>query len=327
MRVWFRRVRSAFDDLRAVLERSLEQGEPETGLRLLIALQIFLTQTGVREAGYWLDQLLSAGDIAPEILAPALSLRGGLLTLQGDTEAAVAALERSLDLFETVDDPPGRAGAQQVLAITLWGPSEAERVRQLLTSALETFEAIRGPGTGYREMACLFILALWELQFGEPSDAERFAPRLERLGEQSGGALIKAHASELSGLTAHFADDQEQAQARFVEAVGHYRQAGFPLLCFAHCLDHIALWALNEGRPDRAATLLGSVEALRKVATAIPPFERIWHDQATTAARDQLGAPTFERHFQEGRQTEPQEAAELASATLLGERTGSTTDT
>jgi predicted ATPase/class 3 adenylate cyclase len=327
MRVWFRRVRSAFDDLRAVLERSLEQGDPETGLRLLTALQIFLTQTGVREAAYWLDQLLSAGDIAPEILAPALSLRGALLMQQGDAEAAVRDLERSLEIFETVDDPPGRAGAQQVLAITLWGPSEAERVRQLLTSALGTFEAIRGPGTGYREMACLFILALWELQFGEPSEAERFAPRLERLGEQSGVALIKAHAAELSGLTAHFADDQEQAKARFVEAVGHYRQAGFPLQCFAHCLDHIALWTLNKGRPDRAATLLGSVEELRKVAIAIPPFERIWHDQATTAAREQLGATTFERHFQEGRQTGPEDAAVLASAALLGERTGSTTDT
>jgi hypothetical protein len=176
-------------------------------------------------------------------------------------------------------------------------------------------------------MACLFILGLWELQFGEPSNAERFAPQLERLGEQLGVALIKAHAAELYGLTAHFAGDQEKAQARFVEAVGHYRQAGFPLQCFAHCLDHIALWTLNQGHPDRATTLLGSVEALREVATAIPPFERIWHDQATTAAREQLGATTFERHFQDGRHMGPQEAAELASATLLGERTGSTTDT
>jgi non-specific serine/threonine protein kinase len=319
MRVWLRRVRSAFDDLRAVLERSLEQGDPETGLRLLTALWIFLSQTTVREGAYWLDQLLAAGAIAPEILAPALSLRGMLLTLQGDAEAAVPFLERSLDLFETVDDPPGRAGAQQVLAVTLWGLSEPERVRQLLTSALETFQAIRGPGTGYRKMACLFILGLWELQFGEPSDTERFAPQLERLGEQSGVALIKAHAAELYGLTAHFADGQERAQARFVEAVGHYREAGFPLQCFAHCLDHIALWTLNQGHPDRAATVLGSVEALREVGRAIPPFERIWHDQATTAAREQLGATTFERHFQEGRQMGPEEAAVLASAILPGE--------
>jgi predicted ATPase/class 3 adenylate cyclase len=191
MRVWFRRVRSAFDDLRAVLERSLEQGDPETGLRLLTALWIFLSQTTVLEAAYWLDQLLSVGAIAPEILAPGLSLRGLLLMLQGDAEAAVPVLERSLDLFETVDDPPGRAGAQQVLAITLWGLSEPERVRQLLTSALETFQAIRAPGTGYREMAGLFILGLWELQFGEPSDTERLASQLERLGEQSGVALSK----------------------------------------------------------------------------------------------------------------------------------------
>ncbi|MFN2487545.1 MAG: hypothetical protein ABR609_13235, partial [Acidimicrobiia bacterium] len=74
----------------------------------------------------------------------------------------------------------------------------------------------------------------------------------------------------------------------------------------------------NKGRPDRAATLLGSVEALREVAISIPPFERIWHDQATTAAREQLGATTFERHFQEGRHMGPEEAAVLASAILPG---------
>ncbi len=327
MRVWFRRVHSAFDDLRAVLERSLEQGDPETGLRLLTALETFLVQTTVREAGYWLDQLLSAGDIAPKILAQALSLHGFILMIQGDAEAAVPVLERSLDLFETVDDPPGRAWAQQVLATALWGPSKAGLVRQLLTSAVNTFQAISGTDPRYREVAGLFMLALWELQFGEPSAAERFAPQLERLGEQSGVAIIKAHAAELYGLTAHFANDQDQVQARFVEAVGHYRQAGFPLQCFAHCLDHIALWTLNQGHPDRAATLLGSVEAIREIAISIPAFERIWHSQATTAAREQLGASTFERHFQEGRQTGPEEAAQLASATLLAERTGTTTDT
>lgn len=321
---WLRRLRSAFDDFRAVLERSLEQGDTETGLRLLIALEIYLIQTGVREGVYWLGRLLSAGAVRPEVLAPALSLQGGLLMFQGDPQAVVPVLERSLELFDKVDDPAGRAGAQLFLANAWRGGSEPERARQLLTSALETFEAVREIGPRY--FISLFALALWELQFGDPSKAERIAWQLERAGGQSGAAMIKAHAGEVHGLTAHFAGASEQAQTRFVEAVGHYREAGLPLQCFAHCLDHIALWTLDEGHPDRAATILGSVEALRErlVGASIPPFERIWHDQTTFTARQQLGVSTFDRHFQEGGQTgRPEEAAELALATLLGDRSGS----
>jgi predicted ATPase/class 3 adenylate cyclase len=325
MRVWLFRARSAFDDLRAVLERSLEQGDPETGLRMLIALEPFLIQAAVQEGAHWLDQLLSAGDVGPEILAPSLSLRGALMMFQGDVEAAVPVLERSLELFDTLEDPGSRAGAQLFLANAWWGRSEPGRARQLLISALETFEAVREFGPRY--FISLFALALWELQFGDPSDAERIASQLERVGEQSGAAMVKAHATELYGLRAHFAGDQGKAQTRFVETIGHYREAGFPLQCFAHCLGHIALWTLDQGRPERAASLLGLVEMLREkhVGTTTPPFERIWHDQAATEARQQLGAATFERHFQEGRQAGPKDAAEIALATLLGARTGTTT--
>lgn len=326
MRAWFRRIGSALDDLRAVLQRSLDQGDPATGLRLLLALEIFLIQSAVREGAYWLEQLLPA-DVGPEILAPALSLRGALLMFQGDAEAAVSVLEQSLELFERVEDQAGRAGAQLFLSNAWWGRSEPERARQLLTSALEAFEAVREAGPRY--FIALYALALWELQFGDPSNAEQVASQLERGGAQSGAAMVKAHAAEVHGLTAHFTGDPEKAQTRFVEAVGHYREAGLPLQCFAHCLDHIALWTLKEGHPDRAATLLGLVEALREehVGTLAPPFERIWHDQTTAEARQRLGSPAFERHFQKGSQKGPKDAAELALATLLGDRTGTTSST
>lgn len=325
MRAWLGQIRSFFDDLRAVLERSLQQGTPETGLRLLTALQIFLVLTTVREGAYWLDRLLKAGDVSPEVLAPALSLRGDLLIFQGKAEAAVPVLEQSLELFETVDDRSGRAWAQHRLGIALWGTPEPGRVHQLLTSALKTFQAIRDPAGIVRS---LFALSLWEFEIGDPSAAEEFASQMERLGEQSGAEIIKAHAAEVHALGAHFANAPEQARARFVEAIGHYRKAGV-VQCIAHCMEHIALWTLKEGHPDQAATLLGSVEALREesVGTSVPPFERIWSDRANIAAREQLSASAFERHFQKGRQTGPEDAAELASATLLGDRSGSTTST
>lgn len=325
MRAWLERIRNFFDDLRAVLERSLQQGTPETGLRLLTALEIFLVLTAVREGAYWLDRLLEAGEASPEVLGPALSLRGDLLTFQGKAAAAVPVLEQSLELFKTVDDPAGQAWAQHRLGIALWGTPKPERVHQLLTSGLATFQAIRDPAGTVRS---LFALSLWEFENGDPSAAEDLAFQMERLGEQSGAEIIKAHAAEVHALGAHFANAPEQAQARFVEAIGHYRKAGV-VQCIAHCMEHIALWALKEGHPDRAATLLGSAEALREehVGTSVPPFERVWSDRAKITTREQLSASAFERHFQEGRQAGPAQAVELASAALLDDRNGSTTST
>ncbi|MFQ5968672.1 MAG: adenylate/guanylate cyclase domain-containing protein [Acidimicrobiia bacterium] len=324
MRLWLGRINATFDDIRAVLERSLEHGEPETGLRLLTALELFLILSAVREGAYWLDELLSAGESAPEILAPALAVRGELLIFQGDARAAAPVLERSLELFEAVDDPSARARAQLDLAAAMW-ETDAERVPRLLTSALKTFQTIWDP-TGLTRS--LWALVLWEFQRGDPPNAERFASQLESLGEETGAPLIKAHAAEAYGLRAHFAGRTEQAQTHFTEAVGQYREAGF-VQCLAHCLDHIALWALKEGHPERAARLLGSVEALREehIGTGVRPFERAWHDQVTADAYQQLGASTFDRHFQEGRQSLPEDATELAAAALLAHTTDSTTST
>ncbi len=325
MRSWLRRIRVTFDDLRAVLDRSIARGDAETGLRLLTDLEVYFVGNAVREGSYWLDRLLATGEVDLKLLARALTLRGELLAFQGDVDSAVPELERSLELFETIDYPSGQAFAQIILGIAVWGRSEPERVRQLFASSLEPLQT---SGNLAGVVRCLFALAMWEFEFGDLTEAARFVSQLEALGDKSGVPLIKAHAAETHALAAHFAGDREQARLRFLEAIAHHRKTGF-IQCLAHCIEHIALWTIDTGSADQAAILLGSVETLRQehVGTAVPPFERIWHDQAITAARQQLGAPAFERLFSEGSQTGPDEATELASAVLLGSSTGSTPST
>jgi hypothetical protein len=89
--------------------------------------------------------------------------------------------------------------------------------------------------------------------------------------------------------------------------------------CFGHCLDHVSMWTLHHGDTEQAVILLGSAEALRRdhVGAPAPAAERVWHGRAKDTARERLGATTFERRFDEGRNLDPDRAGDLATAVLL----------
>lgn len=323
--IWLSRIYENFGDLLVVLERSHRSADPATGLRLLTAMehflieigdhQGFLTTTAVEDGASWLERLLDTGHVEAGTLASVLSMRGFLLMLQGDDAAARIALERSIELSESAGDGSGRAHAQLYLATAIW--EETERARQLLTSAVNELSTV--DTSAWQYWMSLYLLNLWDLQHGDPSDAEPFARTLVTLGDESGDAITRAHGSEVLGLRAHFAGFPDIARSELFEAVSAYRHTGFGVSCFAHCLDHISLWTLEQGDARRAAILLGAAEALRgdHVGAPAPAAEKFWHDQAKTAAKSQLGEKLFDRRFHDGHQTEPSQAGDLASAILL----------
>jgi len=194
--------------------------------------------------------------------------------------------------------------------------SETSDVRQLLASAVETLG--EGNDQSWHYWMCLFLSNLWELQFGDSARGDELADLLDQFAERSDDGMARAHASEIHALRAHFAGESEDARIHLVGALGHYRQMGLRASCFAHCLDHIALWTLDDGDASHATSLLGSAEALRQdhVGAPAPAAERLWHDQAKETARKELGDAGFELTLARGRDTQPEHAADLASAVL-----------
>jgi predicted ATPase/DNA-binding SARP family transcriptional activator len=322
---WMGRIADSFDDLRAVLERCQDQSDPVTGLELLTAMEPFLievgdhegflTTTAVVDGASWLERLVDTGEVPPDALAPMLSTRGFLLMLQGDDLAATQALEQSIELFEVCGDDVGKAPAEHYLATAVW--ADQQRSHDLLLSAIAAFERSNDPP--WQFWMALFYFNLWGLQHGAHGETEPFAQRLARLGTESGDAITNAHASEVFGLRSYFSEDADGARRHLLEAVRRYRQAGFTVTCFGHCLDHVSLWTMNHGDAEQAVLLLGSAEALRRdhVGAPAPAAERVWHDSAKNVARERLGATTFERRFNEGRNLEPEHAGDLATAVLL----------
>ena len=74
-----------------------------------------------------------------------------------------------------------------------------------------------------------------------------------------------------------------------------------------------------ETHPDRAARLLGAVEALREaIGAPLPPAQRGEIDRVTAAMRDALGEETFAAAWAEGGAMTPDQAVAHALATLAG---------
>jgi predicted ATPase len=99
--VWLRRLEQEHENLRAVLQRSLEGGDVEEGLLLAAALGRFWWAHGhFSEGRRWLEGVLPAARMSGAALAAsratALAFAGGLARDQGDTSRGRVLLEEAL---------------------------------------------------------------------------------------------------------------------------------------------------------------------------------------------------------------------------------------
>jgi predicted ATPase/class 3 adenylate cyclase len=320
MRQLIQRVRANIDDLRAVFARGIERSEPEIPLRILAALEAFLLSSTVREGSRWLERLLAFENIDPKVRAAALSTQGTLLGLQSEPEPAQLATEQAIAIFEELGDELGVARARVNLVMAAWHRLEPERLRALLRSSLEVLRSELEGGLA-RRMDLQYIgravygLAMWEFEFGDPEAANALAETFMHFGRQTGAVIMDAHGAETLALQAHFLGDHEEARTRFTDAIDAYRRSGV-VQCLAHCIEHVALWAVDD-RPSDAAGLLAAVETLRteQMGGSVPAFERKWHDEVTAEVKQKLG-PGFDEAFAIGWGVDPTEAADLVEAVL-----------
>ncbi len=298
---WLVDIGASLDDLRAALERTIEAGDGETGLRIMIGLGSLWQISGMREARAWLERLLAATErVSPGTLGLGLSLNGVVLAVSGLPERGVEAQQRALVLLREVGDALGVAWATHYLGIGLWGSVGPDEVKQLMLAALTGFEELNERVGIVR---CLWWLSLWELEFGDPAEAARHVSRLRELAANVPSPIVRAHAAEAAGLLARVQGDLDEAGRQLRDAVKFHLLIS-NAICLSHCLEHVALWTLERGDPGQAATLLGAVDAIREDlvgSAAVPGFERMWHDRATSAAQAALGETAYATAWETGR--------------------------
>jgi hypothetical protein len=83
----------------------------------------------------------------------------------------------------------------------------------------------------------------------------------------------------------------------------------------AHQLECFTFIALAEGKWERAATLLGAAEALRRIIqTNMLPHERLEYDQAVAALRHEMDEQIVEFAWSAGSHMNMDQAVEYALA-------------
>lgn len=275
--VWFRRLGSEQDNLRAVLGWAIEHGRAEVGLRLATALQVFWRRRGQHEeASRWLESLLALGPaLPPRIRAPALAAAAHFAALTGNLGLAEQRFAESIPALRRLGDEAGLAEALRGAAELAAEQGDDEGARQAAEEALELFAKLGDLGAVAGRLRMLGELALGR---GDVASARRLFERAIATSREAGDE------GNVARLT-HSLADLELAAGHLAEAERLYRSALRSSEQrqdrIAYSLLGLAAVAARHGEPDKAGQLWGAGQALaERLGMRIDPEARARYERA-----------------------------------------------
>jgi predicted ATPase/class 3 adenylate cyclase len=301
--LWFSRLETDHDNLRAALDSSAANGDDETALRLGGALGWFWYAHGhALEGCARLTDLLARTENVPEELrARPMYALGVLLDQRGEPEQAAELVERSLAVFREHGEQERLARALNSLGTIKRSLGDPESARSLLEESIGLRRELGDePGTA----GALSNLGVLAFEQGDLDAAEaRFTETL---------ALDRAHGNEwgaavtqdnLAAVALERGDYERAGELIRDTLVAAQRLADQELIAFG--LEKAAVLAAAEGNAARAGRLAGAADGLRESAGfERTRFDREWLDRHLSP----VAGEEFEAGRAAGRALEPDEA-------------------
>jgi predicted ATPase/class 3 adenylate cyclase len=309
------------DNLRAALTWSLQtpaarpspadRERAATGLRLVQALALFWYRHGYFAEGRgWLQRAI---DLTPEEggapLAQLAHWLGVLLQQQGEPQAALPLLERSLAIWRDLGDRDQQARELNSLGITRHHLDDLDTARSLLEDSAAISREL---GSDTRLAAALTNLGQLEADAGNFDRATQVLTEALAIDRKQGDMLgVALDQQSLAGVhlragRAREARDQLAGMADYVVSCGD------PEL-LATTLEMAAANAAQLGEALRAARLTGAAEAVRqKTGNPIKQPELI--EQFLAPARATIAPEPWDAALAAGRALTQQQAATLLLA-------------
>lgn len=260
----------------------------------------------------WLDEALAlaraCGD--PDAKREALRRLGWLTLRLHDFAAAVAFYTEALDLARSIGDPHRIAlGMQELGAVSIGGPSA--RAEPLLRASLAAYEAL-GDKAGIAQVhLSLARLAFYE---GEADEARTLL--------DAGLAMVLEHfphdrmqppnLRNMIGWVARAQGDLAAARGALAASLAESLEIGERNNA-SQAMAGLAGIALERGRAERAARLLGGADAL-KIAVRWSRSVEQAHARDVAAALGALGQAAYQAAWQAGRDMPTAEIVRLALA-------------
>lgn len=263
---WLRRLVSVRDNLRTALRWALDTRDAALALRLNAALFSFWTLcSALTEARGWIDAALALPHPAdtPEFVAleaKVLIVAGFVAAGCGEHAPAYTLFERGLALYRALGDNRGIAWALRSCAFIHMMHEEFAEAGRRYNESLRICQASGDArGLAWSRYALAFLL----LARGDLAEARRaLEAALVQLRQQDMPFGVFRALLAL-GYILFEQSDVVGAEARLSEGLALSRE--WPLLTLITIgLDGLAMVAVAQGRPLRAASLWGTTEALRE---------------------------------------------------------------
>ena len=297
------------DNLRTALAWALASGSIELGLDIAAAMEMFWVTQDPREGMRWFSALFEhpgAGSANADTRAHALRAFGSATDIAGDDEAAARLYERSLALFEELDDALGRAALLHRLGIQAMRRGELALAGELV----EASHDIRSRhGDLWGQAQTTGTMGAIARDLGDPEKAHELLRRSVALAREAsgfgwweGGMLAEL---AMLALLANRLDDAEALalDSLSLAEVSHDRPGRvFDVGIFATI-------AAQRGDAALAGRLWGAIE--NEQAGAPLGGWRRHREQCHVRVRTAAG-PDFDRGYSEGRNLTLDEAVALA---------------
>ncbi len=277
------------DNLRAALGWSGDTGDNDTLLRLAGDLALFWYYRGhLNEGRRWLDQALQAPPDAalPRPRAWALTWRGMLANVCGETERATALLTESFTWWEQTGEPFGRAVAGSILGGVYLSQGRYDEAMTLFTPNETYFREI-----GHDPMLAHALFHLGVIAWVQDDDARARSLLRDAVEhfDRSGAPVDAIDPLRYLGLLACAAGDLDDAVVWIREVVTRLQQHG-SRAAIAVGLADVATLATAREAWQPAARLFAKAEALLKTeAAAFSLPARDHYEQARARATEALG--------------------------------------
>jgi tetratricopeptide (TPR) repeat protein len=264
---WLRWLAREYDNLRAVMSRSLNKPEDLwQAMMVMWALFWFWYRRGYfYEGRRWLEWGLST-PIAQgpnQIRGFGLLFNGIMAMWQGDLSTGLANIDESLKIWRHLEDEQGLGISFLFQGFGLLNQGKNAEARDLLVEALKLFKGLNFP---WQIADTLVHLGNAAMGLGDLDDAWERLAEAEKVSRQVGDNWLIALVLNNYGEVARIRRNYDRARAYYEEAEALLREEGDRGGDLARLIYSLAYVAQRQGRLDQAETnFLDSLAMFRRL--------------------------------------------------------------